>query len=432
MKATPLAAALGAATVLGSLPVWATNGMNLEGYGPVALGMAGTSMAVNTGLAAMMNNPATLGMLAPGYNLALAMHQLGPDVKVNGLAESGGDSYLMPAFGFARRSGPWTYGLGMFAQGGMGTDYDRQVFGLDGLPERSELGVGRLLFPVAYQASPEFTVGGTVDLVWAMLDLRMAMPASVLGGIATGPLVGILPGDASYGRVDFSDSNDFTGKAKGYGYAGKLGFTYRPNHRVTIGGVYQSKTALSDIETSSNGASFTVDGTGGGTFSGKITVKDFQWPAIYGLGIAVQATPNVMVAADVKRIGWKDVMRGFDMNYTVGAGPLTGAYADFSLPQNWDDQTVLSVGAQYRVNERVTLRGGYSRSESPVPDATLNYLFPAIVEAHYGLGLDYRWDQANTLAVALSYAPEASQTAASGFTVSHSQFSWIIGYSRQF
>ena len=40
--------------------VWATNGMNLEGYGPIATGMGGASMAYDNGTAAMMNNPATL------------------------------------------------------------------------------------------------------------------------------------------------------------------------------------------------------------------------------------------------------------------------------------------------------------------------------------------------------------------------------------
>ena len=45
-----------------TIPVsaFATNGMNLEGYGPIAHGMGGASMAYDNGTAAIMNNPATL------------------------------------------------------------------------------------------------------------------------------------------------------------------------------------------------------------------------------------------------------------------------------------------------------------------------------------------------------------------------------------
>jgi hypothetical protein len=54
----------GFASVMVSTTVYATNGMNLEGYG-LRYGMGGASMAYDNGTAAMMNNPATLGLM-PG------------------------------------------------------------------------------------------------------------------------------------------------------------------------------------------------------------------------------------------------------------------------------------------------------------------------------------------------------------------------------
>ena len=44
--------------------------MNMEGYGPIATGMGGASMAYDNGTAAVINNPATLGLMA-GWNHAL-------------------------------------------------------------------------------------------------------------------------------------------------------------------------------------------------------------------------------------------------------------------------------------------------------------------------------------------------------------------------
>lgn len=63
--------------------IWATNGMNLEGYGPIATGMGGASMAYDNGTAAMMNNPATLTLLMQGWRLDVALGMLGPDVEAS-------------------------------------------------------------------------------------------------------------------------------------------------------------------------------------------------------------------------------------------------------------------------------------------------------------------------------------------------------------
>ena len=59
---TPLSLAAVLATTLGALPLaHATNGMLLEGYGPVAAGMGGASTATDNGIAAVtQSNPSTV------------------------------------------------------------------------------------------------------------------------------------------------------------------------------------------------------------------------------------------------------------------------------------------------------------------------------------------------------------------------------------
>ena len=232
LKLTPVAAACAV-----PLAAWATNGMNMEGYGPVSTGMGGASQAIDHGTAAMAQNPATLSLMAPGSRFDAAFGVLGPDVasSVPGMptAESGGTSYVMPAFGYARRNGALTYGIGLFAQGGMGTEYGADTFLAlgSGRDVRSELGVGRVLLPLSYQVTPEFAVGGTLDFMWAGLDLRMAASGAQLGGLVTGAsgnLGAALPalGRRPWTRIDFSNDNDFTGEASSTGWAAKLGAVY--------------------------------------------------------------------------------------------------------------------------------------------------------------------------------------------------------------
>lgn len=437
MKLKKIAALLAVAGI--SAPAFATNGMNMEGYGPVATGMGGASMAYDNGTAGLANNPATISMMKSGTaRFDIAVGGLHPDVnaKMTGMpdANSGGDAYYMPAVGYVRKDGKLTYGVGVFAQGGMGTEYAANSFMAagSGTDARSELGVGRLIFPLAYDVSPDFTVGGSVDFVWATLDMKMAASGAQLGGMVTGAsgnIAGALAplGGAPWARIDFSDNNDFSGSAKGTGWAGKLGFTYRASKQLTFGAVYQSKTSLSDLETGATGAAMTA--FGGFADSGRIKVRNFQWPETYAIGLAFQATPQWLIAADVKQINWSKVMKDFKMTYE-SAG--MGGSIDFTLPQEWKDQTVLQLGATYQMNEQLALRFGVNTARNPVPDTYLNALFPAIIKEQYTFGVGYKFSQTADLNGSLTYAPKVTQTAGSGITSEHSQTNWQLMYSNRF
>lgn len=437
MQLKKLSAALAIASLTASGAALATNGMNLEGYGPIALGMGGASMAYDNGTAAVMNNPATLGLMSDGSRLDVALGFLGPDVKSSMSGDSSGNAYYMPAVGYAKKSGQLTYGVGLFAQGGMGTEY---AMGIDGMPERSEVGVGRLIAPLTYNVNQNLTVGGSLDFVWAMMDMQMVMPLANMAGLVTptgmgngtimGALGGMMAGGYDNARLNFSDHNDLTGKAKTTGWAGKLGFTYKVSPAVTIGGTYHSKTSLDDMKTSINGAQMIITDNGGfptQTVPGKLTIRDFQWPETYGLGMAWQATPKMMVAADWKRIGWKDVMRNFTMTYSAMGDNVT-----FSMPQNWDDQDVFNLGVSYKWTEALTLRAGASLSKNPIPSSTVHYLFPAIEDNHFTAGLGYAFNASSELNFAVSHAANVTQTSPMGYTMSHNQNSWQLMYSKKF
>ncbi|HEY6010541.1 MAG TPA: aromatic hydrocarbon degradation protein, partial [Nitrospirota bacterium] len=132
------------ATALASTPVFATNGMDLEGYGPIATGMGGASMAYDNGDAALMNNPATLGLMPQGTRLDVALGYLGPHVKATCEAgpcagqsvSSSSTAFFMPAIGLIQKTGQISYGFGIFSQGGMGTEYSKDSFMAAGSGEK--------------------------------------------------------------------------------------------------------------------------------------------------------------------------------------------------------------------------------------------------------------------------------------------------------
>jgi long-chain fatty acid transport protein len=453
-----LSAAVAAA--LTSTSALATNGMNLEGYGPISASMGGAGMAFDNGNAAMMINPATLGLSSKESRLDIAIGYLGPSVS-NSMGpftfNSTGNDYVMPAFGYTRKAGAITYGVGVFSQGGMGTEWGSGGTA-DGQKDRSELGVGRLIAPISFQVNESLNVGASLDYVWAQLDLMMALPvgAGFLGAPGTGGLVERCTGgynvapplgpgcnfDAALGaappfgpgatafRMNFSDNDNFTGSAKGSGFAGKLGFTYKLSDMATVGGSYHSKTSMDDLETTSVGTALSIMTAGGAApmSAGKITVHDFEWPETYGLGVSVQATPQLMLAADWKRVNWSDVMANFRMTFSDANGSVT-----FRLPQNWDDQDVFSLGAAYQVTEKMTLRAGANIADNPIPNSTLHYLFPAMVENHYTAGMGYQFNDNQAVNLSMQFVPEVTQTnTRQGNTVRHSQTNWQIMYSHNF
>ena len=471
----------------------ATNGMNIEGYGPIALGMGGASYAYDNGTAATMNNPATIG-LSEDHRFDIALGFLGPDVTAKlppsyGVpdAESGGDSYFMPAIGWTSRKGNLSYGIGVFGQGGMGTEYTRDSFmarptsglyptGADtGDDVRSEVSVGRAIVPLAYNVNDKLILGGSLDFVWAGMDIKMAIGQDDFfgflagnGGTASGSMItsfgnavaggflnngtgagdGLGTGPFNWARFDFSNSSDFTGEARGYGAAGKIGFVYKVNPQFTIGATYHTKTALGDLETDDAKVTFNVnaDPLASGTYTattipveGEISVRDFEWPDTFGIGFAYQINDRIMVAADVKQIRWSSVMEEFKMTFTANntqSNPLAMGFAgdvlNVALFQEWDDQTVIELGGAFKATDMVTLRAGYNHGSNPIPDKYLNALFPAIVEDHITAGLGLDFNEASSLNAALSFALENDATAGSGVISEHSQFSWQLMYTYKY
>jgi long-chain fatty acid transport protein len=362
----------------------ATNGMLMEGYGPIAAGMGGAAMAYDNGTAAMANNPATLGLMAEGNRVDVMLGFVGPDVSAPGtMGKSKADAFYMPAFGYVKKQGKLAYGAGIYGQGGMGTEYANG--------DMSQVSVGRVIFPLAYSVNDRFNVGGSVDIVWAGMDLVAGQPG-----------------------INFKDGSNFTGSAKGYSLAGKLGFTYKLNNALTVGGVYQTAGNLPDLK------------------DGVYKVKGFDMPPILGLGLSWQANDRLMVVADVKDVMWNSSMNTVTI-YRNGA-----VVAPFQ--QDWNDQIVLAMGLSYQFNDALTGRIGYNYAKNPISNQFVNYLWPAIAENHYTGGFGYAFNKQSAFNFALSYVPEVSVTGTGaampagngGMQINHSQVNWQLMYSYKF
>ena len=450
MKLKKIAALLAIAGI--SAPALATNGLNMEGYGPVATAMGGASMAYDNGTAGLINNPATLGLMKSGTSrFDLAIGGLHPDVttKVQGMfsSDSAGDAYYMPAIGYVRKDGKVTWGIGMMSQGGMGTEWGRSsvlsaggigafgAFGATGLEQRTELGIGRVMVPLTFDVSDTVRVGGTVDYLWGGMDMQMALDGntfgamtanSIMGGAAkdnankravgyvgsktNATMAGALAGGFNYGYFNFSEGlGKFSQKLTTSGMAANIGLTWQATPALSVGAVYHARSNLSDM-TGTGSMVIGNPGNAGGqmVIPGTLKIVNFQWPETFGVGLAYQANDKWNFVADYKNIAWSNVFQQFHMIFTSAA--MGGLVGEFGMNLNWKDQHVVQLGASYKMDDTTTLRFGASLANQMVEEANLIPLFPAVTTNHFTVGAGFALSKASTLDFSLAHAPRVSVT----------------------
>lgn len=113
-------------------------------------------------------------------------------------------------------------------------------------------------------------------------------------------------------------------------------------------------------------------------------------PANYGAGVAFSPDAAWTIAADVQKILYSDVAAiGNPASRLFAAGRPLGAADGPGF--GWRDVTVLKLGLSHSLNERVTLRAGFSHARQPVPtsETFFNVLAPAVVENHLSFGASW-------------------------------------------
>ncbi len=473
-----LSGSLLALLILYPLTGFAINGMNLEAIGPESLALGGAAMAYDTGSAAVMNNPATIGLKAEGHQVELLLGLVSPRITVSDgsqEAHSKADSFYTPGFGWLSRKADLSYGVGAYAQGGIGAAYGTNdwVAQGTGLVERSEITVGRFVIPVSYAINGDLLLGGSLDFVWAGMDLQMvtsggqfmdmmpntlnpgatrsagAVSGSLVDGTAVMMQLGSIDG-INYSYVDFYDRSEFSGAASGTGFGAKLGAVYRLMPGLSLGMTYHSQVELGTLYT--DAARFTMNVgmdsgvlAGGGqsgtfvntdvTLQGVMSIRNFRWPAMFALGSAYQISDSMLLVTDVKHIQWSHAMDKLTMEFEADDTEVNrqfrGTAMRTDLWQRWHDQTVLALGTAYQLRSDLALRAGYNHATNPVPATYSNVLFPGIIQTHYTLGLGVDVVASTHVDFAMSYAPVANSTnnnSMSGSRSSVRQLHWQVGY----
>jgi len=403
----------------------ATNGYMSHGYGTTSKGMAGSGSALPQDTLSVYNNPAGLVRLGKRYDVELELFSPRREYKANddfapppapgvppGTERSENDYFLVPAFGInLPLDGKSTIGIALAGQGGMNTEYDTATFANFAAPPGSPLN------PTGAFTATDPT---GVDLAQLALGLTYARELGAFERFGiTRQSIGITPilaaqrfkarGLQPFKALSVSPEN-VTNNGYDYSYgggvrAGWLGSLF--GDQLNIGISYQSKLWMTDFDDYEG-----LFAKGG----------SFDIPPVLNFGLAFMITPKLTAVADFKRIFYDDIdalSNTNDISFTqIITNPDNRLGGDEGLGFGWEDINVYSLGLQYEVNDKLTVRAGYSDADEPWKDVNtlFNVLAPATVEKHASLGATYKLDTQSRVSFAYTHAFQNTIEGTSQFT----------------
>lgn len=441
----------------------ATNGYFTIGAGAKNRSMAGAGIAFGQDALASALNPATLagigtrvdggveifnpqreatvdasGMVTPDLDGP------GPATSLSGIksnANSGATLFAVPNIGFTKDFGNGlTAGLAITANGGMNTRYNTNLYtnavapvigqssnnnfptpqsppgpsGFAGLletgfgvnPNTIDAAMGQLL------SNPNLGPSLGVNLAQLLFAPTIAYQITQNHSVGFAPVIGYQRFRA-YGLGIFagfsSDPANLTNKGDddAWGIGGRIGYQGKFGP-VSFGATATSKIYMQEFD----------------NYAGLFAEQgDFDIPATYGVGLAIEVTPKITFAADVSRILYGDVnaiandgptgdefFSGFAFALSGGTAPGTSVSNPLGSNNGWgfgwDDVTIYKVGVNYAHSNKWTFRAGFNYAELPYDDdqALFNVLAPAVVEQHITAGFTYAPDASSEISATYMHA----------------------------
>jgi long-chain fatty acid transport protein len=173
--------------------------------------------------------------------------------------------------------------------------------------------------------------------------------------------------------VDQSALGATDGKATIKGYGGgwgyNLGVLLFPREKLSFGASYRSHCNVNQKLTYSleNLAPALQPLFGGSSFKTRAYSR-VDFPQVLNFGIALRPTPKLTVGLEAEWEGWQSFN---SMNIDMVTQLPEAGVTNTSIPLNWQSTWLFKIGADYKVTDKLALRGGYTYIQSPVPTQTL-------------------------------------------------------------
>ncbi len=257
-------------------------------------------------------------------------------------------------------------------------------------------------FGMAQKINSKFSVAGGLRFMYAMRELNGTANYELYAGNV---LKNISDKDKT-GNVRV----DIDSERTGWGVGGVIGFHYQPTEKLNIGFKYETEVELNldadgSVSTTSKNPYFNAD-TGKGSIVGNINgalEKEpviAEWleddrrnlPAMMALGVSYELTDRITLLTSGNYYFIKDANRN-------------GCY------ENYDNGYEISVGVDYKLNDKWTLMAGYQYTDTGANENTYKDTDYALDADMYGVGVKYTPDETKEFIVSYAYVDYKNGTA---------------------
>jgi len=436
--------------LLTSSNIYSQDGTRLIGFDAKTIGRGGTITGFFDDPALMMTNPAGLSFISCNL-LDVDFSLMAPSLKfTNTINSASGNKnyYPLPSAGitFRPKKSKFTYGFGVYTQGGMGSDfmlnhalfvdqngnYVQQSY-------YSKFAVIEGGPSVSYLISKKFSVGISAHLVYSQMDFRMpySLSPSVMAGVVN-PQTGMTFGQMfsapqSQGGLGYNEVTAYAHMSglKAFSFGGKIGLAYKVSEKFSVGAgyslpvnlyykngiasmdmTYQMNDAFGRVvsgymqhypgitqQQAKDSAMTSFSQMGIDLSKGAIASYDLEnklsLPQSFTFGFSYFPNKKLRMAFDFEWLNWKKAFENMQLSLSNGANANinrmmgNSGSMNINFPMDWKDSYLFHVGAEYDITRVFTIRAGYAYGTNPVPESTVFPVFPAIVENHITAGATY-------------------------------------------
>jgi long-chain fatty acid transport protein len=364
----------------------AAQGIILPGVGAInaSFGGAGTAAPLDA-TGALYWNPAVLSAVPNRVDVSVELlntrNRVSSEIDPLGLAgTSRNDAGIapLPAVGvvYTPPDSQLTYGLALIEVGGFFVNFptspDNPIFtpppprglGVGGVYSR--LNILQVIPTVSVNVLPglSFGVAPTLDVV----DLQLSADPFV---------------PPNFSLTSFSYPPAYQSRMH-YGLGFQTGVFYQSPFGVNLGFTYKSPQWFEPI------TFYSTNGQG----QRRDLQNDLTFPMIFSWGISYTGIDRLVVATDLRYIGY---------SWAAGFGGNGSFQPDGSIDGlGWQNVFALGVGVQYQLSERWTVRAGYTYNQNPIPaaDTFFNVAAPAVFKYGLDLGATFKINQTISLSAA--------------------------------
>ncbi|MDH3342283.1 MAG: outer membrane protein transport protein [Gammaproteobacteria bacterium] len=334
--------------------------------GQKALGMGHTGVAMSDSSEVVFFNPGAMTALDNDFDISGGVTLIDSVIKyqnktANVSAETDNPVGTPISFYIAQRHDEkLSYGIGIYTPYGNAVEWQKDWAGSH-LVNNIELHAIYIQPTISYKLSDTYSLGFGPTLVSGSVEFNRNLSTSLI--------------DDNGNRSNVTlKANNVT--AIGY----NIGLFIEPSEELSLGISYRSKV---DLRARDESADFqNIPTSLQAVYPDTTFNADLVLPAELTIGVSYGLSKDLVLAADLNRTYWS-AYENLDVQFNNGAGTSYN-------PRNYNNANILRLGAQYAMNDDLTIRAGIYFDHSPIGDG---YYTPETARADstgYTAGATYK------------------------------------------